>query len=160
MFASKCVSHIFAERLPWQRSSILLAAGQAAGSWTERVIAVGGTISGLIDMLRSSHTSFQSFSLLPFFTDWPQRLASYLWMYVILFLSLSRYSASSKQVLSISKIIILLFVVISGWVVLSGKTSVADPYVNFRNAFAGSSTSSNDVRSLMFTNAHPLTLFW
>jgi hypothetical protein len=54
------------------------------------------------------------------------------------------------------KIAILLFVVVSGWVVLSGKTRVADPYYNFRNAFAGSSTSSNDVRSLLFADAHPL----
>ena len=33
-----------------------------------------------------------------------------------------------------------------GWVVLSGKTRVKDPHVNFRHAFAGSSTSANDVR--------------
>ncbi|KAJ8580130.1 hypothetical protein M405DRAFT_869702 [Rhizopogon salebrosus TDB-379] len=52
--------------------------------------------------------------------------------------------------LSIFKIIILLFVVISGWVVLSGKTRVADPHANFRNAFAGSSTSSNDYATAMF----------
>ncbi|OJA14245.1 hypothetical protein AZE42_11589 [Rhizopogon vesiculosus] len=54
------------------------------------------------------------------------------------------------NVLSIFKIIVLLFVVISGWVVLSGKTRVADPYVNFRNAFAGSSTSSNDYATATF----------
>ncbi|KIK32460.1 hypothetical protein CY34DRAFT_153364 [Suillus luteus UH-Slu-Lm8-n1] len=46
--------------------------------------------------------------------------------------------------LSIFKIVILLFVVVTGWAVLSGKTRVADPHYNFRNAFAGSSTSSND----------------
>ncbi len=33
----------------------------------------------------------------------------------------------------------------SGWVVLAGKTRVQDPHANFRHAFAGSSTSSNDV---------------
>ena len=32
-----------------------------------------------------------------------------------------------------------------GWVVLSGKTRVKDPHVNFRHAFAGSSTSGNGV---------------
>ncbi|KAG1748473.1 amino acid transporter [Suillus paluster] len=52
--------------------------------------------------------------------------------------------------LSMFKIIILLFVVVSGWVVLSGKTRVADPHVNFRNAFAGSSTSSNDYATATF----------
>ncbi|OJA09985.1 hypothetical protein AZE42_12695, partial [Rhizopogon vesiculosus] len=54
------------------------------------------------------------------------------------------------NVLSIFKIIVLLVVVISGWVVLSGKTHVTDPYVNFRNAFAGSSTSSNDYATATF----------
>ncbi len=34
-----------------------------------------------------------------------------------------------------------------GWVVLSGKTRVKDPYLNFRHAFVGSSNSSNDART-------------
>lgn len=50
-----------------------------------------------------------------------------------------------KQALSVFKIIILLFIVITGWVVLSGKTSVKNPHQNFYNAFAGSSHSGNDV---------------
>ncbi|KAI0327442.1 amino acid transporter [Cubamyces sp. BRFM 1775] len=48
------------------------------------------------------------------------------------------------NVLSMLKIVILLFIVVSGWVVLSGRTRVQDPYANFRDAFAGSSNSSND----------------
>ena len=32
-----------------------------------------------------------------------------------------------------------------GWVVLSGKTRVKDPQLNFHHAFVGSSNSSNDV---------------
>ncbi|KAG2053780.1 amino acid transporter [Suillus hirtellus] len=54
------------------------------------------------------------------------------------------------NLLSMFKIVILVFVVITGWVVLSGKTRVADPYYNFRNAFAGSSTSSNDYATATF----------
>jgi amino acid transporter len=54
------------------------------------------------------------------------------------------------NLLSIFKIVILVFVVITGWVVLSGKTRVTDPYYNFRNAFAGSSTSSNDYATATF----------
>ena len=50
-----------------------------------------------------------------------------------------------SQLLSIFKIAILIFVVITGWVVLSGNTHIADPEANFRNAFAGSSHSSGDV---------------
>jgi hypothetical protein len=68
------------------------------------------------------------------------------------------YSTPSFQTLSIFKIVILLFVVVTGWVVLSGKTRVADPHYNFRNAFAGSSTSSNDVRSMIFLHAHLLIM--
>ncbi|KAL1948634.1 hypothetical protein VTO73DRAFT_10440 [Trametes versicolor] len=52
--------------------------------------------------------------------------------------------------LSVFKIIILLFVVITGWVVLSGKTHIEDPYANFRDAFAGSSHSSNDYATATF----------
>ncbi|KAG2119986.1 amino acid transporter [Suillus cothurnatus] len=54
------------------------------------------------------------------------------------------------NLLSIFKIVILVFVVITGWIVLSGKTHVTDPYYNFRNAFAGSSTSSNDYATATF----------
>ena len=60
----------------------------------------------------------------------------------------SLYIPSNDQVpqlLSIFKIIILIFIVITGWVVLSGKTHITDPQANFRNAFAGSSKSGGDV---------------
>ncbi|OJA15856.1 hypothetical protein AZE42_12930, partial [Rhizopogon vesiculosus] len=96
-------------------SNILVAAGQVAGRWTERGIALG----------------------------------------VIFFVTLlhgltPKTGILFMNALSIFKIVILLFVVISGWVVLSGKTRVADPHVNFRNAFAGSSTSSNDYATATF----------
>ncbi|KAH9848766.1 amino acid transporter [Lenzites betulinus] len=52
--------------------------------------------------------------------------------------------------LSLFKIVILVFIVITGWVVLSGKTHIADPHANFRNAFAGSSHSSNDYATATF----------
>ncbi|KAF9228857.1 amino acid transporter [Gyrodon lividus] len=54
------------------------------------------------------------------------------------------------NVLTIFKIVILVFVVVTGWVVLSGKTHIADPHINFRNAFAGSSHSSNDYATATF----------
>ncbi|KAI6039979.1 hypothetical protein EDC04DRAFT_2879437, partial [Pisolithus marmoratus] len=47
------------------------------------------------------------------------------------------------NILTAFKITILVFIVVSGWVVLSGRTSIQDPHANFRNAFVGSSTSSN-----------------
>ncbi|KAG9221546.1 hypothetical protein CCMSSC00406_0009369 [Pleurotus cornucopiae] len=70
--------------------------------------------------------------------------------------------------LSVFKIIILLFVVISGkcspvrmlhmalmdhysgWVVLSGRTHIQNPHANFHDAFAGSSHSSNDYATATF----------
>ncbi|KAJ3555603.1 hypothetical protein NM688_g2483 [Phlebia brevispora] len=52
--------------------------------------------------------------------------------------------------LSVFKIVILVFVVITGWVVLSGHTHIKDPHVNFRDAFAGSSHSSNDYATATF----------
>ncbi|KIJ93551.1 hypothetical protein K443DRAFT_135026 [Laccaria amethystina LaAM-08-1] len=52
--------------------------------------------------------------------------------------------------LSVFKIVILLFIVISGWVVLSGKTHIKDPYTNFHDAFSGSSRSGNDYATATF----------
>ncbi|KAG1889023.1 amino acid/polyamine transporter I [Suillus fuscotomentosus] len=48
------------------------------------------------------------------------------------------------------KIVILAFVVVTGWVVLSGKTRVTDPHYNFRNAFAESSMSSYEYATATF----------
>ncbi|KAJ7069425.1 amino acid transporter [Mycena amicta] len=52
--------------------------------------------------------------------------------------------------LSLFKVVILLIIVITGWVVLSGKTHIQDPHVNFRNAFEGSSHSGNDYATATF----------
>ncbi|KAJ7078579.1 amino acid transporter [Mycena belliarum] len=52
--------------------------------------------------------------------------------------------------LSLFKIVILLVIVITGWVVLSGKTHIQDPHVNFRDVFAGSSHSGNDYATATF----------
>jgi L-type amino acid transporter 9 len=54
------------------------------------------------------------------------------------------------NLLSIFKIVILIFVVITGWVVLSGKTHITNPQANFTNAFAGSSRSSGDYATATF----------
>ncbi|KAH9906117.1 amino acid transporter [Epithele typhae] len=52
--------------------------------------------------------------------------------------------------LSVFKIVILVFVVVTGWVVLSGATSIKDSHTHFHNAFAGSSHSSNDYATATF----------
>lgn len=48
------------------------------------------------------------------------------------------------------KVIILLFIVVSGWVVLGGGTKVKDPHASFRNGFAGSSHSSYAYATALF----------
>jgi hypothetical protein len=89
--------------------------------------------------------------------DSKDRRANHERMQTLIF-RLPSYSTSFFQLLSIFKIVILLFVVITGWVVLSGKTRVTDPHYNFRNAFAGSSTSSYEVRSVIFLYVHLLIM--
>ncbi|KAH7887208.1 amino acid transporter [Phlebopus sp. FC_14] len=96
-------------------SNILVSAGQVAGRWNERGIALG-----VIFFVTILH------GLTP------------------------RMGVFIMNALSVFKIVILLFVVITGWVVLSGKTRIADPHVNFRNSFAGSSHSSNDYATATF----------
>ncbi|KAF8878903.1 amino acid transporter [Gymnopilus junonius] len=61
-----------------------------------------------------------------------------------------RIGVALMNALSVFKIIILLFIVITGWVVLSGKTHIKNPHANFHNAFAGSSHSSNDYATATF----------
>jgi len=53
-------------------------------------------------------------------------------------------------VLTLFKTVVLLLIVVTGWIVLSGKTQVKDPHVNFRHAFAGSSNSAHDYATAMF----------
>ncbi|KAG9318050.1 amino acid transporter [Chiua virens] len=54
------------------------------------------------------------------------------------------------NLLSIFKIIILLFVVITGWVVLSGSSRIVDPGANFNDTFTGSSHNGSDYATGMF----------
>ncbi|KZO94864.1 amino acid transporter [Calocera viscosa TUFC12733] len=48
------------------------------------------------------------------------------------------------------KIFILLFVVVTGWVVLGGHTQVKNPTASFHNVFTGSSHNSSDYATAMF----------
>ena len=55
------------------------------------------------------------------------------------------------NVLGTIKVFVLAFVVVTGWAVLGGAVhSIPDPQASFRNAFAGSSTSSNDYATAFF----------
>ena len=49
------------------------------------------------------------------------------------------------------KIIVLLFIVVSGWVVLGGKVhKMPDPGASFRHSFAGSSSSGYEYATALF----------
>ncbi|KAJ7022581.1 amino acid transporter [Mycena alexandri] len=61
-----------------------------------------------------------------------------------------RHGVLFMNALSMLKILVLLVIVIAGWIVLSGKTHIQDPHLNFRNVFAGSSHSSNDYATAAF----------
>lgn len=55
------------------------------------------------------------------------------------------------NILGVFKIVLLLVVVVSGWVVLGGHvSSVPDPMLNFRDGFAGSSNAPYNYASSMF----------
>lgn len=55
-----------------------------------------------------------------------------------------RLGVRGMNFIGLIKIFTLLFIVITGWAVLSGGVSkVEDPYASFRDPFAGSATSGN-----------------
>lgn len=49
------------------------------------------------------------------------------------------------NLISAVKLIILLFIVVTGFTVLGGRTSVRDPHANFRNSFDGITNNGNDL---------------
>ena len=65
-----------------------------------------------------------------------------------------------RYVIPLAAVSHTLWFLLAGWVVLSGKTRVQDPRANFRNAFAGSSQSSNDVNYFLSHLPHLSYLIW
>lgn len=52
---------------------------------------------------------------------------------------------------TVLKVALLVFIVVTGWVVLGGGvSSVKDPHASFRNAFAHTSNSSNHYATALF----------
>lgn len=49
------------------------------------------------------------------------------------------------NLISFVKLIILLFIVLTGFAVLGGGTRVQDPHANFRNSFDGITKNGNDL---------------
>lgn len=51
--------------------------------------------------------------------------------------------------IGVIKILTLIFISVTGWVVLSGKTSIANPHANFENSFDGKATPYGLTNSLV-----------
>ncbi|KAK0642550.1 High-affinity methionine permease [Lasiodiplodia hormozganensis] len=78
-------------------------------------------------------------------SDWEQKgvaIASYTLAIVLLIVS-NRLSLWLSDIFGFIKVSTLIFISITGLVVLGGNTSVADPNANFRDAFAGTSSNGN-----------------
>ncbi|KAI0555228.1 high-affinity methionine permease [Xylaria curta] len=81
-------------------------------------------------------------------TDWEVKgiaIAAYS-VAVICVIAHNKYSLWAMNVIGIVKILTLIFISITGFVILGGHASrVADPGANFRNAFEGTTNNGNDL---------------
>jgi amino acid transporter len=80
-------------------------------------------------------------------SEWANKglaIASYSFLALICLLS-TRWSLRLMNLISAIKLIILLFIVVTGFVVLGGGTKVKDPKRNFRNSFDGITNNGNDI---------------
>ncbi|KAJ5704296.1 hypothetical protein N7493_011434 [Penicillium malachiteum] len=79
-------------------------------------------------------------------SEWEERGVA---IAVIVFITLlhtflPNWGVRGMNVLGVYKVVLLLFIIITGWVVLSGRvSSIPNPHSSFHDAFAGSATSSN-----------------
>lgn len=79
-------------------------------------------------------------------TEWEERgiAIAVIVSITLLHTFLPGWGVRGMNILSAIKVIVLVFIVVTGWVVLSGRvSSVKDPYASFHNAFEGSATNSN-----------------
>ncbi|KDQ17200.1 hypothetical protein BOTBODRAFT_155984 [Botryobasidium botryosum FD-172 SS1] len=61
----------------------------------------------------------------------------------------TKWSLRFVNVVSCVKVITLLFVVVTGWVVLAGGTRITDPHANFRDGFAGTTSNGNGIATAL-----------
>lgn len=86
-------------------------------------------------------------------TEWEERGIA---IGVIVFITLLHtllpgWGVRTMNFLGVIKVIIVLFIVVTGWAILSGRvSSVKDPYASFHNSFEGSATNSNLYATALF----------
>lgn len=86
-------------------------------------------------------------------SEWEERgvAISVIVFITLLHTFLPNWGVRGMNVLGVYKVILLLFIVVTGWVVLSGRvSSIPDPYASFHNSFEGSATSSNPYAIALF----------
>ncbi|TFK28169.1 high affinity methionine permease [Coprinopsis marcescibilis] len=62
---------------------------------------------------------------------------------VLIGIASTKWSLRLSNAIGVVKVLTLLFIAITGLVVLGGHTSVVDPHANFRNSFQGTSSNGN-----------------
>ncbi|KAH3663917.1 hypothetical protein WICMUC_005856 [Wickerhamomyces mucosus] len=107
-------------------------------------------VSVILSFLNSSATAFAQYILTAAevkVTTWNQRgLAVGTLAFVCILASLStKWSIRISDFLGHMKIITVLFISITGLVVLGGHTSIEDPKANFKNSWEGTTKSPNDI---------------
>ncbi|KAL3481103.1 amino acid/polyamine transporter I [Aspergillus californicus] len=86
-------------------------------------------------------------------SDWEERgiAIAVISCITLIHVFLPQWGIRGMNAIGVLKIVLLLFIVITGWVILSGRvSSVQDPYASFHNAFEGSATSSNLYATALF----------
>lgn len=84
-------------------------------------------------------------------TAWEQKgVAAASYTVAVLFVIFStKYSMWFSNGIGVVKVCTLIFISITGFVVLGGRTSVADPHANFRNGFDGTTASGYGITNAL-----------
>ncbi|KAF1971270.1 high-affinity methionine permease [Bimuria novae-zelandiae CBS 107.79] len=77
-------------------------------------------------------------------------LAAYSFLAFLCLMS-NKWSLRLMNLISAVKLIILVFIAITGFVVLGGGTHIQDPHANFRNSFDGITNNANDIVSALIS---------
>jgi amino acid transporter len=86
-------------------------------------------------------------------TEWEKRgiALAVISFVTLLHTFLPNWGVRGMNAIGVIKIVLLLFIVVTGWVILGGRVSrIPDPNASFRNAFAGSVHSGNVYATALF----------
>ncbi|KAL6234574.1 amino acid permease-domain-containing protein [Aspergillus navahoensis] len=113
-----------------------------------QAVALGFTASGCI--VFASNMIVASGKLA---SEWEERgiAIAVISFITLLHVFLPNWGVRGMNAIGVLKVVLLLFIVVTGWVVLSGRVhSIPDPHASFHHSFAGSATSSNLYATALF----------